>query len=126
MSKRKPKSKASKPFTISIHGDGIDIDAKFADSPNASGVVSELVERLHSSIAQPAVGVAPSSVRVAPDGLVELISDFGKSIAPDQLKTLTAALTPVQLIQFMQIMEMAIHPPQKPSDGAADHPHASS
>ena len=49
MAKPKTKTKARKPLTISIHGDGIDIDAKIdvkPGAPNLDTVIRSLAERM--------------------------------------------------------------------------------
>lgn len=49
----------------------------------------------------------------APDGIAMLLSEFGRSLKPEQIQKLMGVLDQGQLIMFMQIMEM-VQPKQPP------------
>jgi hypothetical protein len=57
--KKQPKSKSRKPLTISIHGDGIDIDAKISSPSDLADITdsfaSQLVARLRDGSPGPTV-----------------------------------------------------------------------
>lgn len=108
------KQKARKPFTISVHGEGLDIDASFAGGADDDGdehsafgdsmtlLVDAVVRRLNGSPPAAAQGVSATPV----DSVFLLVSDLAKSVTPEQIAQWEATATPVQKTIAMEILNI--------------------
>ena len=93
MSKTKPTKKTSpkKPLTISIHGDGIDIDASFASGvPDFKSLFENNGKPFPFSMSvTPGGAQAPAAESISIASIVDIIG----RCAPEDLGVITAAIT---------------------------------
>lgn len=92
MSRKKKKTK-SQSLRISIHGKGLDIEAKIGGDSDLGEVLADAVRRLRGGSAQ------------SQEPLADLIVEFGKTLRKDQLETLMNTLDMSQKVLFMEIMQ---------------------
>lgn len=99
------KTKTQRPLTISIHGQNLDIEAKFGDS-HLADVLAEVIKRLTGS---PATAATAPTAAIAVDQapLAMLIDEFGKLLRTEQIELMTNSLDMKQKILFMEILHMA-------------------
>ena len=96
MSKTKPTKKTSpkKPLTISIHGDGIDIDASFASGvPDLKSLFEKDGKQLPFSMSfTPGGAQAPTEQTTPSFNIADIVAVIG-SCPPEDLGVITAAIT---------------------------------
>lgn len=93
------KKKKTKTLKISIHGNGLDIEAKIGNS-DLGDVLADAVKRLRGGTA------------LHQEPLAELIAEFGKLLRPDQIGVMMNTLDTQQKILFMEIMRQGVTQPQ--------------
>ena len=91
MSKKTKNKTRRRPLMISIHGEDIQVEAKFSDS-HLSALLADMIKRVNR----------PPAVQATI--LTELLSEFGKSLRKDQLDALMNTLDMAQKVMFMEIM----------------------
>jgi|GEM_PF-6004881 len=98
---KKNTKKAQKPLTISIHGNGIDIDAKFADSE-----LGDVIAKVIKQTTTPPVVMPPTEApKPAASNYYGQLAEFTKSLTADQISEIVRILTAEQKMLFMEIME---------------------
>lgn len=109
--KAKSKKKATakyKPLTISVHGDGIDIDARIASAgpPRKSdepGVFDQLFQQISAQFRAGDKTPGAASLQEVTDA----IATFGSSLTDNQIEILNRTFTTEQAAVFDRIMKFA-------------------
>lgn len=123
-SKRSTRGGPSKPFTISIHGDGIDIDASFAggnDDSEKGSAFGDQMTLLVDAITRRLNGSPPpatSNVQADPTAVINLLRELANSATPEQLVAWEAAASAAQKMLAMEIMGIVMPPPGVNSNGS--------
>lgn len=101
MAKKTTKTKKRRTLSISIHGDDLDIEAKFGDE-RLSELLADTIRRVNSS-PPTASGTQPSS---ADSPIVALVTELAKSLRTDQIEALGSTFDMSQKLLFMEILNI--------------------